>query len=254
MASNRGLRLAGLALALAVIAAASQPSAVRAAFEKLLWFIELGGEPVLASFPVISDHEIEELKLAPSQEQAERLLERAVNGYRGAAELIESQLDSWHGEIKMDERLDALFRVAIDSSNLRVRAAAIEIYLAAHKVEKTSEQVEYFKGVIRENPNEGSWYLWVLGTAYRLTGQIDSAIGAFEAAIKRDADELPQLVGLVSTLGELGREKDAKTSVTEILRLDPDFSIKTYMRGLFYRDPAESARFEDGLRKSGLPE
>ncbi len=99
-----------------------------------------------------------------------------------------------------------------------------------------------------------SWYLWVLGTACRLTGQTDSAIGAFEAAIKRDADELAQLVGLVSTLGELGREEDARSSVSEILRLDPDFSIKTYMRGLFYRDPAESARFEDGLRKAGLPE
>ncbi len=43
-------------------------------------------------------------------------------------------------------------------------------------------------------------------------------------------------------------------SVSEILGLDPDFSIKKYMGELSDRDPAESARFEDGLRKAGLPE
>jgi len=37
-------------------------------------------------------------------------------------------------------------------------------------------------------------------------------------------------------------------------RLDPDFSIKKYIGGLSYKDPADAARFEDGLRKAGLPE
>ena len=99
-----------------------------------------------------------------------------------------------------------------------------------------------------------SFYLLVLATACRLTGRTDSAIGAFEAAIKGNADYLSLHVGLASTLGELGREEDAKMSISEILRLSPDFSIKKYMGGLSYRDPAVSARFEDGLRKAGLPE
>ncbi len=113
--------------------------------------------------------------------------------------------------------------------------------------------LELIRKAMRLCPVCPSWYLWVLGTAYRLTCQIDSAIGAFEAAIKRDADYLAPLVGLASTLGEVGREEDAKTSVSEILRIDPDFSIKKYMDGLSYGDPAESARFEEGLRKAGLP-
>jgi hypothetical protein len=38
-----------------------------------------------------------------------------------------------------------------------------------------------------------------------------------------------------------------------ILRLDPSFFIRKYMRGLAYRDPADLERFEIGLRIAGLP-
>ena len=126
--------------------------------------------------------------------------------------------------------------------------------ITQNKSGRPERSLELIRKAMRLCPVCPSWYFWVLGTAYRLTCQIDSAIGAFEAAIKRDADYLAPLVGLASTLGEVGREEDAKTSVSEILRIDPDFSIKKYMDGLSYRDPAESARFEDGLRKAGLPE
>ena len=98
------------------------------------------------------------------------------------------------------------------------------------------------------------WYLYVLATACRLLGRNESAVSAFEAAIKRNSDWLSIRVGLASTLGELGREEDAKKLVSEILSIDPNFSIKTHIAGLSYRDPAESARFGEGLRKAGLPE
>ena len=55
-------------------------------------------------------------------------------------------------------------------------------------------------------------------------------------------------------MADLSREKDAQKSVSEILRIDPDFSIKQYMKGLSYRDPAELTHFKDALRKAGLPE
>lgn len=90
--------------------------------------------------------------------------------------------------------------------------------------------------------------------AYRLTGQIDAAIAALDAAVKRDPDFLSLHVSLASTFGEVGQKEDAKKSVSEILRLDPNFSITRYMAGLSYRDPREVIRFEDGLRKAGLPE
>jgi len=48
--------------------------------------------------------------------------------------------------------------------------------------------------------------------------------------------------------------EEAKEPVREILRLAPDFSIKAYMEGLSFSDPAILTRMEEGLRKAGLPE
>jgi adenylate cyclase len=114
--------------------------------------------------------------------------------------------------------------------------------------------LELIRKAMRLCPIYPGWFLWVLGTAYRLTGQTHSAIGAFEAAIKRSPDYLGIHAGLASTLGELSRTADAKKPVSDILRLDPDFSIKEYMAGMSYRDPAEMNRFENGLREAGLPD
>jgi len=43
-------------------------------------------------------------------------------------------------------------------------------------------------------------------------------------------------------------------SATEVLRINPIFSIKAYIGNLAYRDQAEISHFANGLRKAGLPE
>ncbi len=141
--------------------------------------------------------------------------------------------------------------VALAPNHAEVLALSANVQ---NKPGRPERSFELIKKAMRLSPVYPEWFLWVLGTACRLTGQTDSAIGAFKAASKRNADWLSIHVGLASTLGELGREEDAKKSVSEILRIDPDFSIKKYMAGLSYRDPAVTARFEDGLRKVGVPE
>ena len=114
--------------------------------------------------------------------------------------------------------------------------------------------LEPIRKAMRLCPIYPGWFLWTLGAAYRLTGQVDSAVGAFEAGINRSPDFLGLHVNLASTLGELGLTADAKKPVSEILRLNPDFSIKEYMAGVSYRDSADMERVENGLRKAGLPE
>jgi adenylate cyclase len=123
-----------------------------------------------------------------------------------------------------------------------------------NKSGRPERSLELIKKAMRLCPVYPDWFLYILATAWRLLGRNESAVSAFEAAIKRNSDWLSIRVGLASTLGELGREEDAKKFASEILRIDPDFSIQTYVAGLSYRDPAVSARFGEGLRKAGLPE
>jgi tetratricopeptide (TPR) repeat protein len=126
--------------------------------------------------------------------------------------------------------------------------------LVLNKSGKPERALELIQSAMRLCPIYPAWYLSVLAKAYRSLGRNESAAGAFEVSLARNPDDITDWVGLAATLGELARAEDAKRAVAEILRLHPDFSIKNYVRRLSYRDPAELTRFEDGLRKAGLPD
>ena len=61
-------------------------------------------------------------------------------------------------------------------------------------------------------------------------------------------------MNLATTLGGLGWLDGAREAAREVMTREPDFSIKDYVVGLSYRDPAEIDRIADGLREAGLPE
>jgi HEAT repeat protein len=95
-----------------------------------------------ASASVLSEHHLEALKSMPPQQQAELLLERAINHYRGANEEIAARARGWLGQIKSTNRLESLFRMAINSDDMRVRVAAIELNVAARGLAKTAATID----------------------------------------------------------------------------------------------------------------
>ena len=142
------------------------------------------------------------------------------------------------------------------------KAVALAPSLAQHfgttaavlnKAGKPERAFDLIRRAMRLCPIYPAWYLLVLGNACRLMRHNDDAVAVFEEAVKRNPDGLAAQLGLASTLGELHRIEDAQVSVAEILRIDPDFSVKTYVSGLSYRDQSETTRFARGLRAAGLP-
>ena len=95
----------------------------------------------------VSEHDLEELKSLPPEAQAARLLEKAINHYRGAAEEIDKRLDGWRGQMRPSKELENLTNTAYFSNDLRVRALALEIWLARDNVRKIPEAVD---GLINE--------------------------------------------------------------------------------------------------------
>jgi hypothetical protein len=102
-----------------------------------------------ASANVLSEHELEALDGMSSQRQAELLLERSINHYRGANEEIGARVGRWRGQISLDERLNRLFVTAINSDDLEVRIAGVEVDIAARNLIKSSSTVDRLEATAR---------------------------------------------------------------------------------------------------------
>jgi len=114
----------------------------RAAWDEIAQLLSLHGKPEPASANVLSEHEIELLDRMTPQSQAQLLLERSINHYRGANDQVATRVSRWRGRIKLDQQLNSLFMTALNSDDLRVRAAAIEIDLACRDLEKSAATVD----------------------------------------------------------------------------------------------------------------
>jgi hypothetical protein len=136
----------------------------RAAFEEITRFLTLQGKPEPASPAVLSEHELERLDRKSPQQQAEALLERAVNHYEGANDQIAARVEGWWGKLKFTPQFNALITTALNSNDLRVRAAGIELDLAAMGAIKSPATIERLALQAGSGPRpQRVWALWELG-------------------------------------------------------------------------------------------
>jgi HEAT repeat protein len=144
------------------------PATGRAAWAQIAAFLSLNGKPEPASANVLSEHEIEGLDAMEPQQQATLLLERSINHYRGANDQIAARVGRWRGRITLDARLNNLFVTGINSDDLRVRAAAIEVDIAARNLEKLGATVDRLEPIAMggaQGPRANAlWDLGLLGS------------------------------------------------------------------------------------------
>jgi hypothetical protein len=108
----------------------------------------------------IADAEI--LRLAP-QQQAERLLERAMHQSEPSLGLIREHVDAWRGRVQSTDQLFRLVLAALKSEDPRVRAAAVEIDLASSNLAKSPQSVDILERQLKVNSPVRSLALWRLG-------------------------------------------------------------------------------------------
>ena len=146
-AASRTKVLLVIAFVLGGVAAGT--GSLRAAWEPFARIIGLTQPPVPASANVLSEHEIETLDSTPPQAQAELLLERSVNHYRGANDQIAARLHAWRGNIAMKGRLNELFMTAINSNDVTVRVAGVEVDIAARNLLKEPATIDRLEPLAR---------------------------------------------------------------------------------------------------------
>ena len=100
------------------------------------------------------------------------------------------------------------------------------------------------------SPNHPPMYLGSLGNAYRLSGQIDEAIAAFEAYNARSTGF--GLVDLVIAYQENGQADKAKDAAKRLLSARRDFTIAAWLKTQSRRDSALLEADVAALRAAGL--
>ena len=137
-----------------------------------------------ASASVLSDHHLEAMKSMTAQQQAEFLLERSINRYRGAIEEILARAPGWLGAIRPTPQLESLFRMAINSDDMRVREAAIEINVSARGLARSVATIDRLEPDARngaQGPRANA--LWDVGLLGNRGIQPDRALKIIWSAI-----------------------------------------------------------------------
>jgi hypothetical protein len=121
------------------------------------------GKPVPADDSKLSEHNIEWLQRQPPQVQAEFLLQAAVSHQKGATDWIERSVDDWHGKLQDTPRWQVLEDSALYSSDLRVRAAAIEMNLAVRNLAKSDDAALGLIESAEKHAGNRPYAAWELG-------------------------------------------------------------------------------------------
>jgi len=185
--------------------------------------------------PRTADSDLEAISHLGPQEQAERLLELAIQQPDPSLSLIGRNFTSWRGHLEDSDRLFHLVLEALNSDDPRVRVAAVEIDLAANDLGESPQSVEKLERQIRSGTEERFLALWRLGS---LGNRGVEPVEVFRT-LKLQAHSRNQEVRswAVEGLAMLGNDA-AMNALLDILVHDPATQIRQ--------------RAANGLSKSGL--
>ncbi|MBW1815754.1 MAG: tetratricopeptide repeat protein, partial [Deltaproteobacteria bacterium] len=118
--------------------------------------------------------------------------------------------------------------------------------------DRPAEAIQVLKKAIRLNPIAPGWYLHNLAGAYRDLGQYEEAIAWAEKAVERHPKSVISHVVLAACYSYAGRLEDARVEATEVLRLNPNFSVERFAKTSPKKNPIQKKRFSEALLKAGL--
>jgi TolB-like protein/class 3 adenylate cyclase/Tfp pilus assembly protein PilF len=197
--------------------------------------------------------------LLRSTESQQKSLETAVELARKALLLDDSLADAYDilgstlvWQKNYEEGLAQLER-ALD---LEPNGADISAHLglAFWQYDKPQEAIQALKKAIRLNPNPPGWYLYVLAMVYNSIEKYDEAIVWGEKAVQLNPKDLIGHVMLCASYSSAGRMEDARREASEVLRINPKYSVSRSEKTSPQKNPVVKKRYYDSLRKAGLPD
>ena len=185
-----------------------------------------------------------------SMAKATELIQKALamNGSLAEARSRLGALYVWSG--RYDEGIAEAERgVELDPNSGQ---ANINLAVVLRWAGKPKEAIPVIQKALRLEPIPPDNYVQQLALVYFQTGDCKEALAACEKGLKRDPDHLVSRVIMAAVYGSCGREKEARKEAAEVLRINPKFTVESYMRNIPYKNPSDRDRVVQGLRKAGL--
>jgi len=115
--------------------------------------------------------------------------------------------------------------------------------------------LELFSAAMQLSPNNPDMYHWAAMSAFShyLLGNYDAALGWARKALYGNPGHLQVLGVRAAALAELGRSDEAAEAAEEFMAHAPGLTIERHLRNFRWKNPADIARYGEGLARAGLP-
>jgi adenylate cyclase len=119
---------------------------------------------------------------------------------------------------------------------------------------RPEDAIASVKKAIRLNPIPPDFYLGFLAGAFRVSGKYEEAIKACKRALGQNPDILFVHIILTACYSMLGSDKEARKAASEVLRINPKFSIAYVAKTLPHKNQSDIDIYVEALSKAGLPD
>jgi tetratricopeptide (TPR) repeat protein len=85
-----------------------------------------------------------------------------------------------------------------------------------------------------------------------MTGRYEDAIKTYEKSLGVNPNFLPAHLGLTATYILSDKAAEAKVAATQVLSIDPKFSLEHFAKTRPYKNKADIDHYVAALRKAGL--
>jgi adenylate cyclase len=191
-----------------------------------------------------------EFRKQSTLDRALALAQRAVALDGDLAEAYVGLAEVLHWQYRRAESLAAWQRAFELNPNL----AEVSYMPALNHSGRASEAIAYMQRMVRLNPFHTPRAMHQIAVSYFLVGRYAESLEAERTATDRMPNYRPAFVWRAAAAGQLGRTEEARAAATQVLRLDPAFTIGGWLQLLRLAREQDSQRLAEGLRKAGLPE
>lgn len=112
--------------------------------------------------------------------------------------------------------------------------------------------IPFIERAMRLDPNFQQQFLHFLGLAHFVAGDYATASTLFQDRIAINPSTDLSRAFLVSALGHLGRPGQAREIWAALKEINPRYSAQEHIGRLPFENPADAAKFTEGLRKAGI--